>query len=332
MLPFTVRRELCSPNAATRTEPALTVTLPVTTAGPAGTAHSPFTTTLELTVPTSTPGDASEPLQVTVPVTAAPAAVTGPAASTPPTIVPVNTRQDKPRRYPLMAVLLPFRPGYLADWPGNSNRARRPSASPAAEGGLSWRVVRAVPDSATGACLTRQPWRGLVKTDGQQTPVAAESPHGHPHPVPVHRHHRPGPAGRVLAGCAGLAPHVRGGRPDRPGAAGGQPRRRGGTGPAVPAGPREQGGQEPAAPRPAPGRPGRHGRPAGRPRRAPRRRGPGHRGELGRAGRPGRQRVLRAAGAEAGGPDVRGRAGPAGARRCRAGLTFSARTAQREGQ
>src|SRR5215467_13450756 len=114
MLPFTVRLELCSPNAATWTEPALTVTLPVTTAGPAGTAHSPLTTTLALIVPTSTPGDASEPLQVTVPVTAAPAAVAGPATRTPPMIALVNAKQAKLRRYPLMTQFLPFRAGSIA--------------------------------------------------------------------------------------------------------------------------------------------------------------------------------------------------------------------------
>src|SRR6516165_770238 len=134
MLPFTVRLEWCSANTAARTEPGLTVTLPATTAGPAGTAHSPFTTTLELIVPTSTPGDESEPSQVTVPLTVAPAAVTGPAASSPPITAPVNTRQDRPRRYPLMTQFLPFRAGSIAEWLANSNRARRPGASPAAEG------------------------------------------------------------------------------------------------------------------------------------------------------------------------------------------------------
>src|SRR5215831_1674773 len=107
-LPCTLRLELCIPNAATRTEPGLTVTLPETTAGPLLTKHTPFTTTLDVTVPVSTPGAFGLPEQVVVPVTAAPAAVTGTVASTPPMTAPVNTRTDKLRRYPLMTQFLPF--------------------------------------------------------------------------------------------------------------------------------------------------------------------------------------------------------------------------------
>jgi len=62
-------------------------------------------------VPVSVPGAYGVPEQVVVPLaTAAPAAVTGAAASRPPTTALVNTRPDKFRRYPLMTVLLPFRP------------------------------------------------------------------------------------------------------------------------------------------------------------------------------------------------------------------------------
>src|SRR5215471_13047733 len=103
-LPFTVRLDLPVPvvsfsaNTATRAEPALTVRLPVTTARPALTKHTPRTTTVAC-VPLSVPGAVGVPEQVVVPlVTAAPAAVTGPAASRPPTTALVNTRQDKLRR------------------------------------------------------------------------------------------------------------------------------------------------------------------------------------------------------------------------------------------
>src|SRR6516164_9674241 len=187
MLPFTVRLELCIPNAATRTEPALTVTSPVTTAGPAGTAHSPFTTTLELIVPTSTPGDESEPLQVTVPLTVAPAAVTGPAASSPPITAPVNTRQDRPRRYPLMTQFLPFRAGSIAEWLAHSNRARRPGASPAAEAGRGYDGRGASPrgpgladDLARAGQRQGQQRRGSTHLDQGTEDVsgqAAQAPH-----------------------------------------------------------------------------------------------------------------------------------------------------------
>src|SRR5690349_11451901 len=108
MLPWTLRLELCSPNAATRTEPGLIVRSPLTTAGPALTSHAPFTTTAPC-VPVSVPGADGVPEQVAVPpVAAAPAAVTGPAASTPPITALVKTMQDKLRRNVLMALFLPF--------------------------------------------------------------------------------------------------------------------------------------------------------------------------------------------------------------------------------
>jgi SAM-dependent methyltransferase len=80
------------------------------------------------------------------------------------------------------------------------------------------------------------------KTGGQDRSRAAESPHESSHPVRVHRYGRSGEARGVLAVGAGVAPYVRGGRRGRAGAAGGQPRGRGGAGSALPARSRGQSG------------------------------------------------------------------------------------------
>src|SRR5579863_2836883 len=67
-LPSTVKLELpvpvesFNPKIDPRADPGLTVRLPLISAGPALTKHSPFTTTLEVYVPLSTQGAASVPL------------------------------------------------------------------------------------------------------------------------------------------------------------------------------------------------------------------------------------------------------------------------------
>src|SRR5205814_1913509 len=79
----------------------------------------------------------------------------------------------------------------------------------------------------------------------------------------------------MAAGRPRLAAHLRQSRGGRAGAAGGQPRRRGGAGRPAAARTGGEGRQEPRTPRPAPGRPGGRGGPAGGARRPAGRRGPG---------------------------------------------------------
>src|SRR6185437_16025746 len=79
--PFTVKLELplpvlsSRPKAATTAAPGFNVRLPLMRAGPALTAHTPVTVTLELYVPASTPGDSKLPVQLAGRAAAAPVAL-----------------------------------------------------------------------------------------------------------------------------------------------------------------------------------------------------------------------------------------------------------------